>query len=107
METRSCPLLTWAVSLTDPRSDRNRWLRTQPRWPRLPVLSHHGRRPEIALGRIHVGQVVTVHVAEDTITIDLADGDSRTIRRITTQPVRSIKAGLYLPVVQAAPLAIR
>jgi len=71
------------------------------------VLSHHGRRPEIALGRIHVGQVVTVHVVEDTITIDLADGDSRTIRRITTQPVRSIKAGLYLPVVQAAPLAIR
>jgi transposase InsO family protein len=47
---------------------------------------------KIALGRIHAGQIVTVHVAEDTITIDLADQDTRTIRRTTTQPVRSIKA---------------
>jgi transposase InsO family protein len=47
---------------------------------------------KIALGRIHAGQVVTVHVAEATITIDLADGDARTVRRTTTQPVRSIKA---------------
>ena len=47
---------------------------------------------KIALGRIHAGQVVTVHVAEDTMTIELADGDSRTVRRTTTQPVRSIKA---------------
>ncbi len=47
---------------------------------------------KIALGRIHAGQVVTVHVAADTITIDLDDQDSRTVRRTTTQPVRSIKA---------------
>jgi transposase InsO family protein len=47
---------------------------------------------KIALGRIHAGQVVTVHVAEDTLTIELADGDSRTVRRTTTQAVRSIKA---------------
>ena len=47
---------------------------------------------KIALGRIHAGQVVTVHVATDTITIDLDDQDTRTVRRTTTQPVRSIKA---------------
>jgi hypothetical protein len=35
--------------------------------------------------------IVTVHVAADTITIDLGE-DTRTIRRTTTQPVRSIKA---------------
>jgi transposase InsO family protein len=47
---------------------------------------------KIALGRIHAGQTVTVHVAAETITIDLDDQDSRTVRRTTTQPVRSIKA---------------
>jgi hypothetical protein len=47
---------------------------------------------KIALGRIHAGQVVTVHVAAGTITIDLAGEDTRTVRRTTTQPVRSIKA---------------
>jgi hypothetical protein len=41
---------------------------------------------------IHAGQVVTVHVANQTITIDLDDKDSRTVRRTTAQPVRSIKA---------------
>jgi hypothetical protein len=46
---------------------------------------------KIALGRIHARRIVTVHVAADTITIDLGE-DTRTIRRTTTQPVRSIKA---------------
>ena len=46
---------------------------------------------KIALGRIHAGQVVTVHAAAETITIDLGEG-TRTVRRTTTQPVRSIKA---------------
>jgi hypothetical protein len=46
---------------------------------------------KIALGRIHARQVVTVHVAADTVTIDLGE-DTRTVRRTTTQPVRSIKA---------------
>ena len=41
---------------------------------------------------IHAGQVVTVHVADQTITIDLDDKDSRTVRRTTAQPVRSIQA---------------
>jgi hypothetical protein len=45
-----------------------------------------------ALGRIHAGQTVTVHVAEHTMTIDLGGDDIRTIRRTTTQAVRSIKA---------------
>jgi hypothetical protein len=47
---------------------------------------------KIALGRIHAGCVVTVHVAEHTIAIDLGGDDTRTIRRTTTQPVGSIKA---------------
>jgi hypothetical protein len=47
---------------------------------------------KIALGRTHAGHTVTVHVAEHTITIDLGGDDTRTIRRTTTQPVRSIKA---------------
>jgi transposase InsO family protein len=42
--------------------------------------------------RIHARQVATVHVAADTLTIDLASDDARTVRRTTTQPVRSIKA---------------
>ena len=46
---------------------------------------------KIALGRIHARQVVTVHVAAEVITIDLGE-DTRTIRRTTTQAVRSIKA---------------
>jgi transposase InsO family protein len=45
----------------------------------------------IALGRSHAGQVVTVHASDTTLTIDLGD-DITTIRRTTTQPVRSIKA---------------
>jgi transposase InsO family protein len=47
---------------------------------------------KIALGRIHAARVVTVHVAEHTITLDLGGDDMRTIRRTTTQAVRSIKA---------------
>ncbi len=47
---------------------------------------------KIALGRIHARQIVTVHVAQATITIDLGGDDTRTVRRTTTQPVRSIKA---------------
>jgi hypothetical protein len=45
----------------------------------------------IALGRTHAGQVVTVQATDPTLTIDPGD-DTMTIRRPTTQPVRSIKA---------------
>jgi hypothetical protein len=47
---------------------------------------------KIALGRIHAGRIVTVHVAEHTMAIDLGGDDTRTVRRTTTQAVRSIKA---------------
>jgi len=47
---------------------------------------------KIALGRIHAGRVATIHVAEHTLAIDLDGEGNRTIRRTTTQPVRSIKA---------------
>ena len=46
---------------------------------------------KIALGRIQAGQIVTVHVADQTMAIDLGDDDTRTICRTTTQPVRSFK----------------
>ncbi len=39
---------------------------------------------KIALGRIHAHQTVTIHVAEDTLTIDLPDGGTSTVRRTTT-----------------------
>jgi len=45
----------------------------------------------IALGRAHAGQTVTVLVSGTTLAIEFGDGDVRVIRRTTTQPVRSIK----------------
>ncbi len=46
---------------------------------------------KIALGRANRHRTVTVLVAADTITVDYSDGDTRTFRRTTDQPVRSIK----------------
>lgn len=46
---------------------------------------------KVALGRIHARAIVTVHVSDATLTIELPD-DTRVVRRTTTQPVRSIKA---------------
>jgi hypothetical protein len=46
----------------------------------------------VSLGRAHAGTVVTVHVSDTTLTIDTPDGQQRTYRRATAQPVRSIKA---------------
>jgi transposase InsO family protein len=46
---------------------------------------------KVALGRIHQHQTVTVLVADTTLVIEFSDGDTRVIRRTTTQPVRSIK----------------
>jgi hypothetical protein len=40
---------------------------------------------KIALGRIHAGRIVTVHVAEHTVTIDLDGDDTRTFRRTRIQ----------------------
>jgi transposase InsO family protein len=46
---------------------------------------------KVALGRIHAHTIVTVYVAETTLTIE-AGGDTRTVARTTSQAVRSIKA---------------
>jgi transposase InsO family protein len=46
---------------------------------------------KVALGRIHAHTVVTVYVAETTLTIE-AGGDTRTVARTTTTPVRYVKA---------------
>ena len=47
---------------------------------------------KVALGRVHSHQTVTIHVAETTLAIELDDGETRVVRRTTTQPVRNIKA---------------
>jgi transposase InsO family protein len=47
---------------------------------------------KLALGRAHAHTVLTVHVAEHTLTVELDDGGHRTFRRTTTQPIRSYKA---------------
>jgi hypothetical protein len=47
---------------------------------------------KIALGRIHARKTVSVRVAADTLTIEIGTDDTRTVRRITDQPVRNLKA---------------
>jgi transposase InsO family protein len=47
-------------------------------------------RQTVALGRVHAGRIVSVHVAEHTLAIEL-DHDTRTVRRTTSHPVRVIK----------------
>jgi hypothetical protein len=46
---------------------------------------------KVALGRAHAHTVVTVYVAERSLTIETGDGDIRTVARTTTQPVRNIR----------------
>jgi hypothetical protein len=48
-------------------------------------------RQHIALGRIHAGRTVSVHVSEQTLAIEL-DDETRTIRRTTRRPVVVVKA---------------
>ena len=47
-------------------------------------------RQRVTLGRIHAGRIVSVHVSEHTLAIDLGD-DTRTIRRTTARPVVVLK----------------
>jgi hypothetical protein len=47
-------------------------------------------RQRVALGRMHAGRMVTVHVSEPTLAIEL-DDETRTVRRTTTRPVVVIK----------------
>jgi hypothetical protein len=46
---------------------------------------------KIALGRAHQHRTVTIAVSDTTLAIELDDGDTRIVRRTTTQPVRNIK----------------
>ena len=46
---------------------------------------------KIALGRVHAGQTVTVLASDTTLAIEFPDGETRTVPRTTTHPVRSIK----------------
>jgi transposase InsO family protein len=48
-------------------------------------------RQHIALGRVHAGRTVRVHVSEYTLAIEL-DDETRTVRRTTSRPVVVIKA---------------
>jgi transposase InsO family protein len=47
---------------------------------------------KLSLGRTHAHTVVTVHVAEHTLTVEFPDGAHRTFSRTTNQPVRRFKA---------------
>ena len=47
-------------------------------------------RQQVALGRVHAGRIVSVHVSEHTLAIEL-DGETRTVRRTTTRPVVVVK----------------
>jgi transposase InsO family protein len=64
-------------------------IRVQRRASNTGVIMVAGQK--VALGRIHAHTVVTVYVADTTLTIE-ADGATRTVARTTTQPVRSFKA---------------
>jgi hypothetical protein len=46
---------------------------------------------KVALGRALKHRTVTIAVSETTLAIELDDGDTRIVRRTTTQPVRNIK----------------
>lgn len=46
---------------------------------------------KVALGRLHKQKTVTIAVSETTLAIELDDGDTRVVRRTTTNPVRNIK----------------
>jgi hypothetical protein len=64
-------------------------IRVQRRVASTGVILVAGQR--ISLGRAHAGQTVTVHASETTLAVEFDDGETRLIRRTTTQPVRSVK----------------
>jgi hypothetical protein len=47
---------------------------------------------KVALGRAHKHQTLTIAVSDTTLAIELDDGETRVIRRTTSQPIRNIKA---------------
>ncbi|MEU4782349.1 hypothetical protein [Micromonospora sp. NPDC023633] len=46
---------------------------------------------KVALGRVHAGKTVTIHVTDTELAIACDDG-TRIVRRTTDQPVRNLKA---------------
>jgi transposase InsO family protein len=64
-------------------------IRVQRRASNTGVIMVAGQK--VALGRVHKHQTVTVLVSETTLAIELGDGDTKVVRRTTSQPVRSIK----------------
>ena len=48
-------------------------------------------RQKIAFGRLHVGQVIIVHVTTEVITIDLAGEDTWIAHRIITRLAPSMR----------------
>jgi transposase InsO family protein len=64
-------------------------IRVQRRASNTGVIMVAGQK--VALGRAHKHQTVTVLVSETTLAVELEDGDTKVLRRTTTQPVRSIK----------------
>lgn len=48
-------------------------------------------KQRVALGRQFRHSVVTVHVSQTTLAIELPDGDTKVVRRNTDQPVRNIR----------------
>jgi hypothetical protein len=51
---------------------------------------------KVSLGRAHQHQTVTVTASETTLVIQFPDGDTKVIRRTTTQPVRRREVELAL-----------
>ena len=52
---------------------------------------------EIAPGRLHRWQTVTIAVSETTLAIELPDQEPKIVRRTTTTAVRNIKAARPRP----------
>lgn len=46
---------------------------------------------EVAVGRQHAGQMVSVHLSKIPLAIDLPDGDTRVLPPTTDQPVRNVE----------------
>jgi transposase InsO family protein len=64
-------------------------IRVQRRASNTGVIMIAGQK--VALGRAHQHETVSVLVSETTLAVQLDDGDTRVVRRTTTQPVRHIK----------------
>jgi hypothetical protein len=76
------------VSTAPPRPSTEP-IRVQRRASNTGVIMVAGQK--VALGQIHQHQTVTVLVCDTTLAIEFPDGDTKVVRRTTSQPVHSIK----------------